>query len=74
MSYIYIYIWFVTYFLGIQFYIQKNIYIYTIRNIDIEVWMLVVKGRVFAPALTNTLFKNESMTVHILFLEYVTWN
>ena len=24
-------------------------------------------------ALTNTCFKNESMTVHILFLEYVTW-
>ena len=36
--------------------------------------MLVVKGRVFAPALTNTLYKNESMTVLILFLEYVTWN
>ena len=33
--------------------------------------MLVVKGRVFAPSLTNTLFKNESMAVHILFLEYV---
>ena len=26
------------------------------------------------PALTNTPFKNESMTVHILFLEYVIWN
>ena len=56
-------------------YSEEYIYIlYTIRNIDIEVWMLVVKGRVFAPALTNTLYKNESMTVHILFLEYVTWN
>ena len=26
------------------------------------------------PVLTNTRFKNESMTVHILFLEYVIWN
>ena len=25
-------------------------------------------------ALTNTRFKNESMTVQILFLEYVIWN
>ena len=26
------------------------------------------------PALINTRYKNESMTVHILFSEYVIWN
>ena len=39
--------------------------------------MLSVGARVNGwclPALTNTLLKNESMTVQILFLEYVTWN